>query len=71
MSTTLNIEEHTKESKKLRMFPFILAEDDEEWFYSLPADIITTWEEMEIYFLNEYFPTSIFFKKRCEILNLK
>lgn len=42
MSTTLKIEAHTKESKQLRMFPFTLAEDAEKWFYSLPADGITT-----------------------------
>ena len=30
MSTTLKIDGHTKESKKLRMFPFTLAEDAEE-----------------------------------------
>lgn len=60
MSTTLKIDGHTEEAKKLRMFPFTLAEDVEEWFYSLPASSITSWEEMETVFLNEYFPASVY-----------
>ncbi|XP_050876308.1 uncharacterized protein LOC127080013 [Lathyrus oleraceus] len=60
MSNTLKIDGHTEEAKKLRMFPFALAEEAEEWFYSLPAGSITTWEEMEKAFMNEYFPASMF-----------
>lgn len=37
------------------MFLFTLAEEAEEWFCSLPAGSITTWEEMEKAFLNEFF----------------
>lgn len=62
MSATLNIEEHTEETKKLRMFLFTLSKDAEEWFYSLSTDNITTWE-METTFLNEYFLTSVFLRK--------
>ncbi|XP_050916808.1 uncharacterized protein LOC127131981 [Lathyrus oleraceus] len=71
MSNTLKIDGHTEEAKNLRMFPFTLAEEVEEWFYSLPAGSITSWEEMEKAFLNEYFPASIFLRKRYEILNFK
>lgn len=71
MSTTLKIDGHTEEAKKLKMFPFMLAEDVEEWFYSLPASSITSWEEMETAFLNEYFPASLFLRKRYDILNFK
>ena len=35
------------------------------------AHSITSWEEMETTFLNEYFPTSVFLRKRYEILNFK
>ncbi|KAI5434229.1 hypothetical protein KIW84_021191 [Lathyrus oleraceus] len=59
MSNTLKIDGHTEEAKKLRMFPFTLAEEAEEWFYSLPVGSITFWEEMEKSFLNEYFPASM------------
>ncbi|XP_050901426.1 uncharacterized protein LOC127108096 [Lathyrus oleraceus] len=67
MSNTLKIDGHTKEAKKLGMFSFTLAEETEEWFYSLPARSITTWEEMEKAFLNEYFPASVFLRKRYEM----
>ncbi|XP_050897042.1 uncharacterized protein LOC127103844 [Lathyrus oleraceus] len=66
MSNTLKIDGHTEEAKKLRMFPFTLAEEAEEWFYSLPAGSITSWEEMEKAFLIEYFLASVFLRKRCQ-----
>src|SRR3954469_6087912 len=66
MSTTLKIEGHTEEAKKLRMFPFTLAEEAEEWFYSIPAGSITSWEEIEKAFLNEYFPAFVFIRKRYD-----
>lgn len=71
MSNTLKIDGHTEEAKKLRMFPFTLVEEAEEWFYSLLADGITSWEEMEKAFLNEYFLALVFLRKRYEILNFK
>ncbi|XP_050889190.1 uncharacterized protein LOC127094391 [Lathyrus oleraceus] len=71
MSNTLQIDGHTEEVKKLRMSPFTLAEEAEEWFYSLPIGSITSWEEMEKAFLNEYFPASVFLRRRYEILNFK
>ena len=71
MSTTLKIEGHFEESKKLRMSPFMLSEDAEEWFYSLPAGSITTWEQMEKTFLDEYFPASFYIRKIYDIVNFK
>jgi hypothetical protein len=71
MSTTLKMPGHNEEAIRLRMFPFTLADEAEEWFYSLPAGSITTWEEMETTFLHEYFPASVSLRKRYEILNFK
>ncbi|XP_050876203.1 uncharacterized protein LOC127079892 [Lathyrus oleraceus] len=71
MSNTLKIDGQPEEAKKLRMFPFTLAEEAKEWFYTLPASNITSWEEMEKSFLNKYFPASVFLRKRYEILNFK
>lgn len=71
MSTTQKIDGNTEESKKLRMFPFTLSEDAEEWFYSLPVGSSTTWEQMETTFLNKYFPASVFLRKRYDIMNYK
>lgn len=71
MSITLKIDGHNEEVKKLIIFPFTLAEDVKEWFYSFPAGSITTWEEMEITFINEYFSAFIFLRKRYGIINFK
>ncbi|XP_050896632.1 uncharacterized protein LOC127103410 [Lathyrus oleraceus] len=71
MTTSLKIEGHSEEAKKLVMFPFTLSEDAEEWFYSLPAGSITTWQQMETTFLNEYFPASVYIRKRYDIVNFK
>src|SRR3954469_19281159 len=68
---SLKIEGHSEEAKRLVMFPFTLSEDAEEWFYSLPAGSITTWQQMETAFLNEYFPASVFIRKRYDIVNFK
>ncbi|XP_050909032.1 uncharacterized protein LOC127122788 [Lathyrus oleraceus] len=71
MTTSLKIEGHSEEAKKLVMFPFTLSEDAEEWFYSLPTGSITTWQQMETTFLNEYFPASKYIRKRYDIVNFK
>ncbi|XP_050892333.1 uncharacterized protein LOC127097886 [Lathyrus oleraceus] len=71
MTTSLKIEGNSEEAKKLVMFPFTLSEDAEEWFYSLPAGSITTWQQMETTFLNEYFPASVYIRKRYDIVNFK
>ncbi|XP_058725715.1 uncharacterized protein LOC131597010 [Vicia villosa] len=71
MTTSLKIEGHSEKAKKLVMFPFTLSEDAEEWFYSLPAGSITTWQQMETTFLNEYFPASVYIRKRYGIVNFK
>ena len=71
MTTSLKIDGHSEEAKRLVMFPFTLSEDAEEWFYSLPAGSITTWQQMETAFLNEYFPASVYIRKRYDIVNFK
>ena len=71
MSTMLKMPGHNEEAIRLRMFPFTLVDESEEWFYSLPAGSITTWEHMETTFLQEYFPASVSLRKRYEILNFK
>lgn len=71
MSTTLKIERHTEEANKLRIFQFTLSEDAKEWFYSLPVESITTWEQMETTFMNEYFPALVVLRKRYDINELQ
>src|ERR1051325_8444396 len=70
-TTSLKIEGHSEEAKRLVMFQFTLTDDAEEWFDSLPVGSITTWQEMETTFLNEYFLSSVFIRKRYDIVNFK
>ena len=71
MSDTLKIEGHSEKAKKLIIFLFTLSKDAEEWFYSLPARSITTWEQMENTFLDEHFPASVYIRERYDIVNFK
>ena len=49
----------------LRLFPFSLRDGAKSWLNSLPANSITTWEELYQKFLNKFFP----FKKQAKLRN--
>ena len=49
----------------------MLSEDAEEWFYLLPTVSITTWEQIEKTFLDDYFLASVYIRKRYEIVSFK
>ena len=49
----------------------MLSEDAEEWFYSFPAGSITTWEQMEKTFLDDYFPASVYIFKIYDIVTFR
>ncbi|GAU10111.1 hypothetical protein TSUD_423820, partial [Trifolium subterraneum] len=66
---TMKVEGHNDNQKRLRLFPFTLRGDAKEWFDSLPADSITTWDDMEAIFLDEFFPIPLFLRRRQEISN--
>jgi hypothetical protein len=46
----------TESQKKLRLFPFTLTGRAKDWLLSLPSGTIQTWEELELKFLEKYFP---------------
>ncbi|XP_026459868.1 uncharacterized protein LOC113360586 [Papaver somniferum] len=54
----------------LRAFPFSLKDMAKEWFYSLPAGSITTWNGMKKLFLEKYFPASKVAQIRKEICGI-
>ena len=41
---------------KLRLFSFSLKDRARSWFNTLPANSITSWEQMATKVLNKYFP---------------
>ena len=68
---TVKVDGLSEESKKLKLFPFSLIDDAKEWFLSFPADSITTWDDLEDKFLEQYFPPAMFVRKRQEITGYK
>ena len=43
----------------------------EDWFLFLPAGTIQTFEELELKFLEKYFPMSKYWENKQEISNFK
>ncbi|KAI3768558.1 hypothetical protein L2E82_19346 [Cichorium intybus] len=41
---------------RLRLFPFTLKEKAKYWFTSLPPNSITTWDQLKVKFLQEFYP---------------
>ena len=46
----------TEDTVRLRLFPFSLRGHAKRWFSNLPAESITTWEDLADKFLTKYFP---------------
>lgn len=55
---------------KLKAFPFALTDAAKEWLFDLAAGSITTWEQMQIAFLERYFPASLAVNIRKEICGI-
>jgi hypothetical protein len=66
---TTKVDGNSEEAKRLRLFPFSLTDDAKEWFDSLPAGSITTWNEMEDKFLERFFHTALFVRRRQDFSN--
>ncbi|KAI5323720.1 hypothetical protein L3X38_032792 [Prunus dulcis] len=56
------------EAIKLRLFPFTLKDKTETWLFNLPANSITTWQQLHTKFLNKYYPASKTLNFKREIL---
>ena len=59
----------TDEAIRLLLFPFTLKDRARDWLTSLPADSITTWEDLVHKFLAKFFPPAKTAKLRIEINN--
>ncbi|KAM1117209.1 hypothetical protein ACFX19_007734 [Malus domestica] len=56
------------EAIKLRLFPFTLKDKAETWLFTLPANSITTWQQLHTRFLNKYYPASKTLNYKREIM---
>jgi len=46
----------TKSQKRLRLFPFTSTGKARDWLLTIPDGTIRTWDELELKFLEKYFP---------------
>ncbi|KAH9686903.1 hypothetical protein KPL70_014565 [Citrus sinensis] len=53
---TFKYENFSDDDVKLRLFPFSLKNRARSWLNTLPANSISSWEQMVTKFLNKYFP---------------
>ncbi|KAD2393524.1 hypothetical protein E3N88_40501 [Mikania micrantha] len=56
--STIGGQGFTPDEVKLNLFQFSLKERAKQWFHTLPSGSIYTWEEMQQFFLDEYYPMS-------------
>ncbi|XP_073219691.1 uncharacterized protein [Cicer arietinum] len=68
---TVKVDGLFEEDKRMKLFPFSLTDDAKEWLHSFLADNITTWDDLEDKFLEQYFPLTMFVRKRQEIFSYK
>jgi hypothetical protein len=61
----------SESQKKLRLFPFTLTGRAKDWLLSLPSGTIQTCDELELKFLEKYFPISKYWEKKKEIANFR
>nr|GEX23151.1 hypothetical protein [Tanacetum cinerariifolium] len=57
------------EAVKLLIFPFSLCNEAKFWFNELNEESITSWEQIRIFFINRFFPPSLFNRLLLEIRN--
>ncbi|XP_075486381.1 uncharacterized protein LOC142525987 [Primulina tabacum] len=56
---------------RLRLFPFSLHGEAEEWHRDLPAGLITTWNGLVEMFMNQYFPPTKLAQLRMDISSFR
>lgn len=53
---TIKYQQLSDEIVKLKLFPFLLKDKAKSWFNSLKPESITTWNQMSVTFLQQFFP---------------
>ncbi|KAI3811236.1 hypothetical protein L1987_20955 [Smallanthus sonchifolius] len=65
--STIGDENFDQNEVKLRLFQFSLKDRAKQWFITLPANSIYTWDEMQQVFLDEYYSVAKTNDSRIEI----
>ena len=71
MANTVKLNGVRLEVIKLRLFPFSLRDVVVTWFESLPVRSVTNWEELVEAYMSRFFPPTLTFERRGEIIFLK
>ena len=61
----------SQEAIRLRIFPFSLRDRAQAWIQSLPANSVTSWNELKKVFLPRYFPPSKIARLRSQISDFR
>ncbi|KAK2382248.1 hypothetical protein QL285_069796 [Trifolium repens] len=68
IADTLGATEAEEENVFMRMFPHSLIEKVKDWYLDQPAQIMTSWNELEEKFLNRFFPHNKFMEAKTAIV---
>ncbi|GAU30407.1 hypothetical protein TSUD_364530 [Trifolium subterraneum] len=61
----------SESDKRLRLFKLSLTGRAKDWIDTLPSNTITTWDELELKFLERYFPIHKYLERRNDITNFE
>ena len=71
MANTMKLNGVNPDVIKLQLFPFSLRDIIERWFESLPYGLVDNWEELVEAYLGRFFPLTLTFERRGEIISFK
>ncbi|PNX57313.1 hypothetical protein L195_g050337, partial [Trifolium pratense] len=61
----------SESSKRLRLFKYSLTGRAKDWLDTIPPNTINTWQELEIKFLDRYFPIHKYLERKAEITSFE
>nr|GEW78537.1 reverse transcriptase domain-containing protein [Tanacetum cinerariifolium] len=71
VTQSIKVNRVTNDALRLYLFPHSLTHHATAWFYRLPRNSITKFEQMAKIFLGKYFPSSMVTKLKNEITNFR
>jgi hypothetical protein len=61
----------SESSKRLRLFKYSLTGRAKDWLDTIPPNTINTWQELEVKFLERYFPIHKYLERRQDITSFE